>query len=256
MTRGKRTASRRGALPARCIAGAGSWYAATSAGALAAALLAAAPLPEAAYLEGPPPARTGGFGGDTCHVCHFENDLDAPGGSLTIRGVPDTFDPSATYRITVSLERPAMARAGFQLAARVGAGDGDGGPAGALQVVAGDDRVQVVTAADGLAHAQHTEPGTALPRPGTASWTVEWRPPAAGAAAAVFSRGSERGQRRRLGVRRLHLHGVGVDAASRPLRATRRHPPPGLKTVPAPSPGTRPPRPATRIPPACALPCR
>lgn len=186
MTRGKRTASRRGALPARCVAGAGSWHAAASAGALAAALLAAAPLPEAAYLEGPPPAHTGGFGGDTCHACHFENDLDAPGGSLTIRGAPDTFDPSATYRITVSLERPAMARAGFQLAARVGAGDGYGDPAGTLQVVAGDDRVQVVTAADGLAHAQHTEPGTALPRPGTASWTVEWRPPAAGAASVVF----------------------------------------------------------------------
>ncbi len=94
-------------------------YFAASAGALTAALLVAAPVPEAAYLEGPPPAHSGGFGGDTCHACHFENDLDAPGGSLTLGGVPDTFDPSATYRITVSLERPGMGRAGFQLAARV-----------------------------------------------------------------------------------------------------------------------------------------
>ena len=97
---------------------AGGWRAAASAGALAAALLAAAPLPEAAYREGPPPAHAGGFGGDTCHACHFENDLDAPGGALTLSGVPDGFAPSTTYRITVFLERPAMERAGFQLAAR------------------------------------------------------------------------------------------------------------------------------------------
>ena len=75
------------------------------AGALTTALLSAAPLPEAAYLDGPPAAHAGGFGDDTCHACHFENDLDAPGGSLTLGGVPDTFDPSQTYRITVSLER-------------------------------------------------------------------------------------------------------------------------------------------------------
>ena len=186
------------------------WRTAASVGALAAALLAVAPPPEAAYVtgppavhvegpspsyvegpppayvEGPPPAHVGGFGGDTCHACHFENDLDAPGGALTLSGVPDTFDPSATYRITVSLERPEMERAGFQLAARVAEGAGAGGPAGALQAVGGDERVQAVTAADGVTYAQHTEPGTALAVPGTASWAVEWRPPAADATAVVF----------------------------------------------------------------------
>ena len=168
-----------------------SWRTAAGAGALAAALLAAAapsaaPLPEAAYLDGPPPAHAGGFGGDTCHACHFENDLDAPGGSLTLGGVPDTFDPSVTYRITVSLERPGMERAGFQLAARAGGGDEAGGPAGTLEVVDGDERVQVVTASDGVTYAQHTAPGTALTGPETTSWTVEWRPPAIDAAAVVF----------------------------------------------------------------------
>ena len=162
------------------------WRTAGFAGALTAALLAAAPLPEAAYLEGPPAAHAGGFGGDTCHACHFENDLDAPGGSLTLSGVPDTFDASATYRITVSLERPGMGRAGFQLAARVSEGDGAGGPAGALQVLGGDERVQAVTAADGVIYAQHTEPGTALIGPGTTSWTVVWRPPAVDATSVVF----------------------------------------------------------------------
>ena len=165
---------------------AGDWRAAGCAGALTAALLSAASLPEAAYLDGPPPAHTGGFGGDTCHACHFENDLDAPGGSLTVGGVPDTFDPSLTYHITVSLERTGMGRAGFQLAARVSGGDGGGGPAGALQTLDGDERVQIVAGPDGVAYAQHTEPGTDLTGPETTSWTVEWRPPATDAASVTF----------------------------------------------------------------------
>ncbi|MXY25057.1 MAG: hypothetical protein F4Y45_11115 [Acidobacteria bacterium] len=149
------------------------------------ALLAAAPVSEAIYLEGPPPEHAGGFGGDTCHTCHFENDLDAPGGSLTLNGVPDTFDPSATYRITVTLERPGMERAGFQLAARVGEGDGGGGAAGVLQALGEDERVQVVLGADGVTYAQHTEPGTALTLPDAALWTVEWSPPPTGDAISV-----------------------------------------------------------------------
>ena len=178
------------------------WRTAAAVGALTAALLVAARLPEAAYVtgppavyvegpspsyvEGPPPAHAGGFGGDTCHACHFENDRDAPGGALTLSGVPDTFDPSAIYRITVSLERPEIGRAGFQLAARISEGAGAGGPAGALRAMGGDERVQAVTAADGVTYAQHTEPGTSLTGPGTASWTVEWRPPAVDATSVVF----------------------------------------------------------------------
>ena len=163
---------------------AAGWGATASAGAVTAALLAAPPQPEAIYLEGPPPAHVGGFGSDTCHACHFENELDAPGGSLALRGVPVAFAPSATYRITVSLERPAMGRAGFQLAARTAAGDRIGGPAGALQALDGDGRVQAGTWADGVTYAQHTEAGSAPTAPGTVSWTVEWRSPAAGTHAA------------------------------------------------------------------------
>ena len=156
------------------------------AGALTTALPSAAPLPEAAYLDGPPPAHTGGFGDETCHACHFENDLDDPDGSLTLSGVPDTFDPSVTYRITVSLERPGMGRAGFQMAARANDGDGAGEPAGALEALDGDERVQVVAGPDGVTYAQHTEPGTALTAPDSTSWTVEWRPATGGTAAVTF----------------------------------------------------------------------
>lgn len=166
-----------GARADGAIAEAGASRAAALAGALTAALLFAAPPPEAAYVDGPPPAHTGGFGGGTCHACHFENDLDDPGGSLTLGGVPDTFDPSATYRITVSLERAGMERAGFQLAARVSEGDDASAPAGALLALDGDARVQVVAGPDGATYAQHTEPGSALSGAAEAAWIVEWHPP-------------------------------------------------------------------------------
>ena len=61
--------------------------------------------------------------------------------------MPEAFEPSATYRITVALELPRMERAGFQLTARVGAGSGAGGPAGALRALPGDHRVQASPAA-------------------------------------------------------------------------------------------------------------
>ena len=166
------------------IPASGTWSAAVLAGALTTALLSAAPLPEAAYLDGPPPAHAGGFGDDTCHACHFENELDDPGGSFTVSGVPDTFDPSAAYRITISLERPGMGRAGFQLAARVNRG-GDA-PAGALKTLDGDERVQIVAGPDGVTYAQHTEPGTVLTGPETTSWIIEWRPPADGTGSVTF----------------------------------------------------------------------
>ena len=172
--------------PGGGIPASGAWRVVVLAGALTTALLSAALLPEAAYLDGPPPAHTGGFGDETCHACHFENDLDDPGGSLTLSGVPDTFDASVTYRITVSLERPGMGRAGFQMAARVNDGDDAGGPAGALEALDGDERVHVVAGPDGVTYAQHTEPGTALTAPDSTSWTFEWRATTDGTASVSF----------------------------------------------------------------------
>ena len=74
----------------------------------------------------------------------------------------------------------------WKLAARVSAGDGAGGPAGVLQPLEGDQRVQVAAGPDAVTYAQHTEPGTALTSAGATSWTVEWRPPAVDATPVTF----------------------------------------------------------------------
>ncbi len=150
------------------------WHVILGAGGLV-TLLSITSLLEAVYLEGPPLAHTGSFGGDSCHLCHFDNDLDAPGGSLALTGLPDVFDPSATYRITVTLVRPDMVRGGFQLSARVTDGDHAGRQAGTLWAL--DGRVQVIEGPDAVVYAQHAKLGTELTGNGMTSWTVEWHPP-------------------------------------------------------------------------------
>jgi hypothetical protein len=64
------------------------------------------------------PARTGGFGEMTCQQCHWENPLNDPAGRLELDGVPAAYTPGEQYLITVSLARPGLARAGFQLTVR------------------------------------------------------------------------------------------------------------------------------------------
>ena len=45
-----------------------------------------------AFKEGPYPNVTGGFGEQSCHLCHLDNPLNAPGGALEVSGVPLSAD--------------------------------------------------------------------------------------------------------------------------------------------------------------------
>jgi len=139
------------------------------------------------YADGPPPGHTGGFGEPTCHRCHFDGEVDAPGGELRIEGVPERYASGRRYELIVVLERDSgMARAGFQLAARRAAGERAGLPAGALeavdpcvQVVAGEGpEVPKVGREAGLRYASHTETGSRVEGEGRARWRVLWRAPA------------------------------------------------------------------------------
>lgn len=138
----------------------------------AAAVLAAAGLPFAglAYVDGPPPGHTGGFGEPTCHACHFDNPIDGPAGSLTVAGLPDRYAPGRCYRLAVELRQPDLARGGFELAVRFA----DGRQAGTL--FAADRRVGVNDSA-GVAYAHHLEAGLAPAAPGLARWVVAWTAP-------------------------------------------------------------------------------
>jgi hypothetical protein len=137
-------------------------------------LLCAAAVSARAYVDGPPPAHTGGFGEATCHACHADYPLNG-GGALAIEGAPATYEPGRSYELRVVLRHPELRTAGFQLAARFAAGPGEGTQAGTLRV-GGEDAI--VASIGGIAYAQHTKAGTAVTGPGERIWQVTWTAPA------------------------------------------------------------------------------
>jgi hypothetical protein len=138
--------------------------------------VAAAPLLPAAYVEGPVPGMTGGFGEPTCHQCHFDNRLNDPAGSLSVSGLPDHYTPGARYVFTVSLTRRDMSRGGFQLSARFDDSSRSGRQAGSFDLA--DPRLQLVAAPSGdVRYVQHTKSGSAASTPGELRWLVPWIAP-------------------------------------------------------------------------------
>ncbi|MBW3660257.1 MAG: hypothetical protein KY397_01310 [Gemmatimonadetes bacterium] len=153
--------------------------------ALAAPAALLLPVVADAYLDGPPPGRTGGFGEPTCRECHFDGPVEDPSLGLEVRGAPARWEPGAEYRLEVVLARPGLAAAGFQLAARFAAGDRAGRQAGTLAAL--DDRVAVIDSG-GIRYAQHTAAGTRPTEPDTARWPFVWTaPPSSGAAVAFHA---------------------------------------------------------------------
>ncbi|HUP20839.1 MAG TPA: choice-of-anchor V domain-containing protein [Gemmatimonadota bacterium] len=139
--------------------------------------LTGAGLAAGAYVDGPPPRHTGGFGEPTCAACHFPGSAE-PAARLEIRGAPEAWVPGETYRLTVAVRAPELGRGGFQLSARWGGGPCARRQAGTLTAVDG----RAVARADsvsGVVYASHTKAGTEPTGPGRAEWTLEWTAPAA-----------------------------------------------------------------------------
>lgn len=137
----------------------------------------------ALYAAGPPPAHTGGFGEETCAYCHFENELNDPGGSLSIRGVPASYEPETEYPIEVVLVRPDLKRGGFQLSARFSDGSASGEQAGDLVVEAGSARVDLH---DGIQYARQTYAGSEPSTADSIRWLLTWTSPDSAAGPIVF----------------------------------------------------------------------
>jgi hypothetical protein len=95
-----------------------------------------------AFRDGPAPNTTGGFGEPSCHQCHLDNALNAPGGTFMLAGVPARYEPSGTYQIAVALSREDLQRGGFQIAARFASGRDKGRQAGQWRMV--DERARII----------------------------------------------------------------------------------------------------------------
>lgn len=147
----------------------------------------ALPIAARGFKEGPYPNVTGGFGEQSCHLCHLDNPLNAPGGGVTLEGVPRTFAPGATYPIKVTLSRDGLRRGGFEIAARFASGKQKGRQAGNWKPT--DTRVQLIPGAvdKALTFVQHNLTGSRVSETGTNTWTVEWTAPPAPAGAVQFN---------------------------------------------------------------------
>ena len=141
----------------------------------------------AAFKEGPYPNVTGGFGEQSCHLCHLDNPVNAPGGTLEISGVPRAYAGGQTYRVTVSLARNGMRRGGFEIAARFASGRQKGKQAGAWRIV--DARMQVIPGAvdPALTFVQHNLAGSRTATPGANAWTIEWTAPSPASSPVQFN---------------------------------------------------------------------
>jgi len=152
-----------------------------------AVLLISCPLAALAFKEGPYPNVTGGFGEQSCHLCHLDNAVNAPGGTLEVTGVPATYAAGRTYPIDVTLSRQEMRRGGFEIAARFASGKLKGKQAGEWRLT--DERMQLIPgAADhSLTFVQHNLLGSRVVSTGMNTWRIDWTAPPVASAPIQFN---------------------------------------------------------------------
>jgi hypothetical protein len=145
------------------------------------------PIAASAFKEGPYPNVTGGFGEQSCHLCHLDNPVNAPGGAVTLDGVPSIYTPGQTYAVTVTISRDGLRRGGFEIAARFASGRRRGKQAGTWKPV--DNRIQLIPGAVDkvLTFVQHNLAGSRVPATGANTWTVEWTAPESATAPVEFN---------------------------------------------------------------------
>jgi hypothetical protein len=153
----------------------------------AAIFVTAWPLVSSAFKEGPYPNVTGGFGEQSCHLCHLDNPVNAQGGGVTLDGVPPIFVPGQSYPISVTISREGLRRGGFEIAARFSSGKQKGRQAGTWKPQ--DARVQLIPGAvdKALTFVQHNLMGSRVSETGTNTWTVEWTAPPSPAGRVQFN---------------------------------------------------------------------
>ena len=143
------------------------------------------PQPASGFSSGPP----NGFCGDpplfnNCTQCHTSFPVDSGIGSVTVSGLPATYELGTTYALTVTVEdaEPARARWGFEMTVIDEVGGLQAGDfanlTGMTQISAG--------AGDARDYIKHTSSGTFQGQGASASWDIEWTAPATNVGAVHF----------------------------------------------------------------------
>jgi len=127
-----------------------------------------------------------------------------PTGHLAVSGVPDAYAAGSEYVLKIALRRPGLSRGASR--SRRGRLRPPRRLAG-RQVVAGDDRVQVVRDPDhpSIDYAQHTTTGTRAAGEGELAWTVRWIAPERAGDQVVFHVAANAANDDASSARRFHL---------------------------------------------------
>lgn len=125
---------------------------------------------------------TGGFGEQTCHSCHFDYELNMDGGSLTIDGLPDNYQPGDTYDVTIAVKSEHLENGGFQMTARFE----DGSQAGRF-TWSGENLRFTPGISDEVQYLQHAEAGTRPTANREVSWNFNWQAPEARNGSIIFN---------------------------------------------------------------------
>lgn len=139
----------------------------------------------AAMRDLPPLAHTGGFGEPTCLQCHMDGELNEPGGTVTITGLPPRYQPGQRYTLRIAVSHPELRTAGFELAARYESGPDSARQSGTL-AIDGDGAKVSTDEASRVQYAHHLRLGTTPLRPGNGRWIVAWTAPSAPSGPVVF----------------------------------------------------------------------
>lgn len=134
------------------------------------------------YAEGPPPARTGGFGESDCTACHRGTAVNAGGGSVAIAVSSSAYSSGGAYQIAVSVSDPVQQRWGFELSARTQ----DGKQAGTLQP-SSDGFTQLAPSSNGIQYIEHTVNGTRNGTKNGVTFNFTWTAPDVSAGPVVFN---------------------------------------------------------------------
>jgi len=128
--------------------------------------------------DGPPPAHTGGFGEPTCSQCH-QPPATSRSPTLTLSGLPASFEPGRSYEIEIASRAPNLTRAGFELSARFDRGsDLAAHQAGLLSAALDPQRVGFTfDSTRNVVYAHHTLEGTWARPAGANRWRVRWTAP-------------------------------------------------------------------------------
>lgn len=125
-----------------------------------------------AFGNGPPPGFTSGFDDPDCTTCHFDNEVNAPGGAVSLEGVTTSFVAGRRYQLRVAVEHPDLENGGFQLVVR----NTDGESAGELHTDgAGVGTIHEATS--GQTYAQHSGAGVKAASSDAVEWVINWDAP-------------------------------------------------------------------------------